>query len=146
MPERARPGAAHSLIRPVAALELLAKGLVLRFGNTQEVGDHVQGEGSRVIPDELALASLGKFIDLAVGPSVHERLVLAEALGRNQPHQQAAMCPVLGRVERGDLVTEGQFVSVLLDEVAHVVTLEWDGKTGKGPGDGVARREGRGSG
>ncbi len=74
----------------------------------------------------------------------HERLVLLEALRRDQAHQQRAVVGVLRRIERRELVVHRQLVAVLLDERADVVALERNGKPRERTGHGVARREGRG--
>ncbi len=140
--ERTRPCAAESLgFGAVAALQLLAEPLVVGLGHTKQVGDHVQREGSGVVLDELALPPCGELVDLAVGVPPHELLVLPEPLGRNQAHQHASVGLVFRRVHRQDLVAEGQFFAVLLDELADVVALEWDGEAGERTRHGVARRE-----
>ena len=105
----------------VAALELLAEPLVVGLGHAEEVGDDVQGEGTGVAPDELALPAGRELVDLAVRVPPHEVLVLLEALGRDEAHQHAPVRLVLRRVHHGELVAEGQFVAVLLDELADVV-------------------------
>ena len=64
-------------------------------------------------------------------------------LGVIKPHQETAVGLVLGRVHDRDLVAERKLVAVLIDQVAHVVADEGDGKAGKRTGDRVARREGR---
>ena len=144
MAHGARPGAPQRLLAlATSALELLAEPLVVLLGHAQQVGDHIEREGTGEVPDELTLAALDELVDLAVGMTPHEVLVLAEPLRRDQPHQQPAVSLVLRRVHGGQLVAEGKLVAVLLNEVADVVALERDGKAREGAGHRVARRERR---
>ena len=97
---------------------------VVGLGHTLEVGDDEQREGTGVLADELALALVEELTELPVAELPHELFVLAQALRRDQSHEQAAMGGVSGRVERWELVAEGQLVAVLVDDVADVVALE----------------------
>ena len=97
---------------------------VVGLGHALQVGDHQQREGAGVLADELALAFVEEFTELPVAELPHELFVLAQALRRDQSHEQAAMGGVSGRVERWELVAEGQLVAVLVDDVADVVALE----------------------
>ena len=93
---------------PPAPLELLPEPLVVLFGDPEEIGDDVERERAGEVPDELALPPLDELVDLAVGVPPHEVLVLAEALRRDQAHQEPPVRLVLGRVHGQDLVAEGQ--------------------------------------
>ena len=68
MTERIRLGAAdpRCFLAP-AALQHLTKPLVIRFRNSQQIRDHVQGEGCGEVPDELARPAGYELVDLAVG-------------------------------------------------------------------------------
>ena len=137
------PGAPEPLcVLAVPTLQLVAEPLVVLLGHAEQVGDDVESERSGEVADELALAALDELVDLAVGVPPHEVFVLAQPLRRDQPHQQPAVRLVPGVVHDGDLVAEGQLVTVLFDEVADVVALERHGEARERPGDGVARREG----
>ena len=50
--------------------------------------------------------SRDELVDLAVGEPPHELLVLLQPLRRDQPHEQAPVLRVLGRVHGGHLVAE----------------------------------------
>ena len=63
----------------------------------------------------------------------HSVLVLLEALGCDQPHQERAVVGVGRRVQRRQLVAERNLVAVFDDQVGDVITLERDGKAGNGP-------------
>ena len=124
--------------------QLGSKHLVILLGHPEQIRDHQHCERARELADELAAAIGDEFVDLAVGEPPDELLVLAEALRRDQPHQQRAMRRVHGRVEGRELVAHRELVAVSLDERAHVVTGEGHREAGEGPGHGVARGEGRG--
>ena len=123
-----------------AGLELAVVGL----GHALQVGDDEEREGAGVLADELALTFVEELVQLPVAEPPHELLVLAEALRRDEPHQQTAMGGVHGRIERWQLVAERQLVAVLVDDPADIVTLEGHCELHEGAGDGVARRVGRG--
>ena len=121
--------------------ELGPEHLVIGFGHAEQIGDHEQRERARELADELAFAVGDELVDLAIGEPPHERFVLAQALRRDQAHQQRAVRGVHRRVERRQLVAERQLVAVLVDERAHVVADEGDGEPGERSGHRVARRE-----
>ena len=125
--------AVGALGRLVVALELLAELLVLVFGNAEQVCDDEEGEGPRVVADELALAPAEELVDLAIGELPHELLVLLETLGRDQPPQQCPVGGVLRGIEGGQLIAEYEPVAVLLDDLADVVALERNRPLGEGP-------------
>ena len=97
---------------------------MVTLGNAEQVGDDEHGERLAVVVDELALAAVDELVDLAVGEPPDEVLVLAQALRRDQSHEQPAVRGVHRRVEREHLVAHRQRVAVLLDERVDVVTLE----------------------
>jgi hypothetical protein len=86
---------------------------------------------SSELGDELAPAVVDELVELPLGESPHEVLVLTQALRCDEPHQQAALIGVLGRVHARQLVTERKDVAVLLDQLADVVTFERHRKAGK---------------
>ena len=91
--------------------------------------------------------SVDELVDLAVGESPHELLVLLQPLGRELAHDQVPVIAVDGRIHRGELVAERQFVAVLVDQLAHVVVaVQRNGKSRERPRHRVARREGVGVG
>ena len=140
--ERLVAGAAHGpglFARP--GTEPLAKQFVVALRYAEQVGDDEHGKRLAVPADELAVAAVDELVDLAVGEPPHELLVLAQALRRDQAHQQRAVRGVDRRVEREQLIAHRQLVAVLLDERADVVALERHGETGERPGRRVARRE-----
>ncbi len=115
------------------ALELFAEGGAIILGYPEQVGDDQQCERSRELGDELALAVVDELVDLAIGEAPHEVLVLPQPLGRDEAHEEASVLGVLGRVHARQLVAEGQFVAVLLDQIADVVAFEGDREAGEGP-------------
>ena len=121
--------------------ELLEELRVVLLGHAEQVGDDQHGVGLGVLADELALAPGVEPVDLVVGQSPQGLLVLLEALRRDQPHQQPALGGVLGRVERRELIAEGEVVAVGLDDLGDVVALERHGELGEGPDGRVAVRE-----
>jgi hypothetical protein len=130
----------------VRALELFAEGRAVVFGYPEQIGDDQQRERAGELGDELALAVVDQLTELAIGESPHEVLVLTQALRRDETHEEASVLGVLGRVHARKLVAEGQFVAVLLDQVADVVPFERDRKTGERPCCLGGRREPRGVG
>ena len=72
-------------------------------------------------------------VERLVGEHPHGVLVLLEALGGDQPHQQRAVVGVGRRIEGGQLVAERQLVAMLLDQLGDVVTLE---RAPESPGNG----------
>ena len=126
----------------VVALELLAELRPVLVGNPEQVRDDEQRKEVRVLVDELALAAVDELVDLAIRQSPHGLLVLLEPLRRDQPHQQAPLRGVPRRIERRQLIAERKHVAVLLDDPAHVVTLERDGERREWARHRVARREG----
>ena len=113
--ERLVAGAAHGaglVARPGA--EPLAEQLVVALRHAEQVGDGEHGERLAVPADELAVAAGDELVDLAIGEPPHEVLVLAEALRRDQAHEQRAVRGVDRRVEREQLVAHRQLVAVLL--------------------------------
>ncbi len=122
--------------------ELLEELRVVLLGHAREVGDDQHGVGLGVLTDELALAPGVEPVDLVVGQPPQGRLVLLEPLRRDQPHQEAPLGGVLGGVEGGELVAEGEAVPVGLDDLGDVVALKRDGELGEGPDGRVAVREG----
>ncbi len=67
---------------------------MVRFGDTEQVGDHEQRERARELADELARAVGDELVELTIGEPPHERLVLAQALRRDQAHEQRPMIGV----------------------------------------------------
>ena len=62
--------------------------------------------------------------------------------GRDQAHQQRALARVLRRVHGDEVLVHRELVPVVVDDAAHVVTLERHREDGERPDDRVARREG----
>ena len=91
--------------------------------------------------DELALARGEELVEDVVGELPHRVLVLLEALGGDQPHQQCAVIGVRRRVEGRQLVAERNLVAMLLDQVGDIVTLERYGEPGERSGHRDAGRE-----
>ncbi len=141
--QRVALGAAAHRARPAArpGTEPLAEQLVIALRDAEQVGDDEHGEGLAVPADELATAAVDELVDLAVGEAPHELLVLAEALRRDQAHEQCPMRGVDRRVERDQLVAHRELAPVLLDERVDVVALERDGEAGERSRGRVARRE-----
>src|SRR5262249_25172613 len=69
--------------------ELSSELRVIGLRHALEVGDDQEGEGAGVLADELALGLGEELVELTVGESPHELLVLAEPPGRQEPHQQS---------------------------------------------------------
>jgi hypothetical protein len=136
-------GAPDGMVGAGVPLEHLREQLVIRLRNSEQVGDHQHGERVGEPADELAASAPVELVDLAVGEAPHELLVLAEALGRDQPHQEGAVIGVPGRIERDDLISHRELVTVLLDQPAHIVALEGNRESGKRSGHRIARRERR---
>ena len=80
-------------------------------------------------------------VEDVVGELPHRVLVLLEALGRDQPHQQCAVIGVRRRVEGRQLVAERDFIAMLLDQVGDIVALERNGEPGERAGHRDTRRE-----
>jgi hypothetical protein len=122
--------------------ELLAQQRMVGFGHAEKISDHEQRERLRKRTDELAVAGGEELVELAVAQPPHEVFVLLEALRCDQPQQQTAVCCVLRRVERGELVTERQFIAVRVDHVGDVVALDRHRELHERTAHRVARREG----
>ena len=60
--------------------EALPEPLVVGLGDAQQVGDREHGEGLRVGADELAAPVGDELVELLIGETPHERLVVLEAL------------------------------------------------------------------
>jgi hypothetical protein len=73
---------------------------VIALRHAEQVGDDQHGERLAVPADELASATVDELVDLAVGEAPHELLVLAQALRRDQAHEQRTVRGVDRRVER----------------------------------------------
>ena len=71
----------------------------VRLGHALQVSDDEEREGAGVLADELALSFVEKLVHLAVGQAPHELLVLAQALGCDEPHEQPPVGGVHRRVE-----------------------------------------------
>ena len=127
----------------VVVRQLLKELLMILVGHAKEVGDNEHGVGLGVLADELTCASVVEPVDLVVGQLQKGRLVFLQALGCDQPHQEAPLGRVFGRVERGQLVAEGKLVPVGLDDLGDIVSFERDGELGEGPDRRNAGREGR---
>ncbi len=121
--------------------QLLTEQLVVVFRHSEEIGDDQHRERLRVVGDELARTATHELGELLVGEAPHELLVLLQALGRDQTHEEGAMRGVLGRVERGELVGERELVAVRVDLRGDVVARQWYREAGERSGHRVARRE-----
>jgi len=129
VPQGVVAGAADAGIRsPEHRGELIA----VLLGYAKQIGDDEQAERRGELADELAAAAGQEGIEDAVGELPHERLVLLEALRRDQPHQQRAMVGVSWRVKRDDLVAHRDGVAMRCDQFADIVALERDGEAGEG--------------
>ena len=105
-------------------MQLLEELLVVGLGHAEEVGDDQQRVRAGELADELA-PPVGRNRSIWRSASTtHELLVLLQPLRGDQPHQQAALGGVLGWVEGGQLVAEGQPVPVGLDDPGDVVALQ----------------------
>ena len=111
--------------------ESLAEALVVGFGDSEDIGDGEHGEGLAVRADELATTRADELVDLAVGQAPHERLVLLQALRREQAHHQRALLGVHRRVHGDHVLVHRELVAVAVDDPPDVVALEGDGKRGK---------------
>ena len=60
-------------------------------------------------------------------------LVVLQAFGRDQPHEQSPLAGVVGRVHGHHVLVHGQLVPVAVDDVAHVVALQRHRKVANGP-------------
>ena len=123
-------------------MSLLEELRVVLLGHAEQIGDDQHGVGLGVLADELALAPVVEAVDLVVGQPPQGRLVLLQALGGDQPHQEPSLGGVLGGVEGGELVAEGKLVPVGLDDLGDVVALQRNGELGEGPDGRDAGREG----
>ena len=127
--------------RAAVQAEALPEPLVVGLGHPEEVGDRQHGERLRVGADELAATVGDELVELLIGETPHERLVLLQPLRRDEAHQQAPLARVLGRVHGDEVLVHRELVAVAFDDVAHVVAFQRHGEDGEGPDDGVARRE-----
>lgn len=110
--------------------------------HTEQVGDHQQRERTGKSLDELPVPRRQEVVEHLIGEHPHGVLVLFEALGGDQPHQQRAVIRVGRRVQRRQLVAERQLVTVLLDQLGDVgLTLQRHRKAGKRAGHRDARGE-----
>ena len=80
----------------------------------EQIGDDEQREGLRERADELAPAVGHELVELLVGQPPHERLVVLQALGRDQPHQKGSLPGVVGRVHRHHVLVHGDLGAMLL--------------------------------
>src|SRR3954468_12676948 len=103
-----------------AETESLAEPLVLRLRNSEEVGDDEQREGLRVGRDELAPTEGKQLVELLVGQAPHEVLVLAEALRRDEAHQQRPLARVVRRIHRDHVLVHREVVAMGVDDLADV--------------------------
>ena len=78
--------------------------------DTHQIGDHQQGERPGETFDELALVALEVGVEHLVGELPHRVLVLLEALGGDQAHQQRAVIGVGGRIQGGQLIRNPDFI------------------------------------
>jgi hypothetical protein len=133
-------GVAHRAAVCAARQPLEKLGAIL-VRHTQQVGDDSQGEGTGEALDELALARSQEVVEDVVGELPHRVLVLFEALGCDQPHQQCTVVGVRRRVESRQLVAERDLVTMLHDQVGDVVAFERHWKTWERSGHRDAGRE-----
>ena len=134
--------AGADLARGPAQPEALPEALVVLLGHAEQVGHHQHGERLGVGGDELAPAVAEELVKLLVGQSPHERLVVLQPLGGDQPHQQAPLPGVVGGVHGDHVLVHRQLVPVAIDDGADVVALQGDREGGERADDRVARREG----
>ena len=102
-------------------VERLEKLGVITFGHAEDVGDSDRGERRGVVAHELAASLFEERVHLAVGQAEQELLTVLEAPRGQKPRQQVSMVPVLGRIERNDVVAERKSVAVLLDQIGNVI-------------------------
>ena len=141
MGQRFLAGAADAATRVFA--DAFDELVAILHGYAQQVGDHQQRERAGEALDELAVPGRQELVERLVGERPHGVLVLLEALGGDQPHQQGAVVGVGRRIERGQLVAERQLVAVLLDQLGDVTvspTFEAHRKAGEWSGHRDARR------
>ena len=84
-------GRVADLADGLAQAEALAEALVVLLGHAEHVGDHEHGEGLRVGADELAAPVGDELVELLVGEAPHERLVVLEPPGGEQPHEDGPL-------------------------------------------------------
>ena len=140
MRQRFLAGAADAATRVLA--DALDELVAIFHRHAQQVGDHQQRERAGEALDEFAVPGRQEVVERLVGERPHGVLVLLEALGGDQPHQQGAVVGVGRRVEGGQLVAERQLVAVLLDQLGDVTvapTFEAHRKAGKRTGHRDAR-------
>jgi len=117
---------------------------VVGLGHPEKIGDDEHREGLRERVDELALIGADELVELLISQPPHERLVVLEPLGRDQPHEQRALTGVHRRVHRDHVLVHREPIAIAIDDVADVVTLERDREGRVRSNHRVARREGRG--
>jgi hypothetical protein len=100
-----------------------AERLVILARHAEQVGDHEQRERLGVRVAELDLAAVAELVDQRVGELPHERLVLLEAVRREQAREQCAVARVLGRIEREELARERDLVAAVRDDVGDRLAL-----------------------
>jgi hypothetical protein len=115
---------------------------VILLRDAEEVDDDQRREGLAVLAERLELALVDELVDLPVGEPLHERLVLAHAPRREQPHDEPSVVLMRRRVLGHHVLAQRQLAAVLRDELVDVVTLRRDREPREGSRDGVARREG----
>ena len=141
MRQRFLAGAPDAATRVVT--DALDELVAIFHGDAQQVGDDQQREGAGEALDPVTLAGRQELVEHLVGEHPHGVLVLLEALGGDQPHQQGAVVGVGRRVEGGQLVAERQLVAMLLDQLGDVrvpQTFEGYRKAGERAGHRNARR------
>ena len=124
-----------------AETESLAEPPVVGLGHAEQIGNDQHRERLRVRADELAATVCDELVELFVGQAPHEGFVVLEPPRRDQPHEQRAFLRVHRRVHRHHVLVHRELVAVPVDDVAHVVALEWDGKRDERTDHRVARRE-----
>jgi hypothetical protein len=110
-----------------------AERLVILARHAEQVGDYEQRERLGVRVAELDLAAVAELVDQRVGELPHERLVLLEAVRREQTREQCAVARVLGRIEREELARERDLVAAVRDDVGDRLALGGSGSGTNGP-------------
>ena len=130
------------LTRRHAQAESIAEPLMVFVGHPEEVRHDEHGEGLRIGADELAAAAGGdELVELLVGESPHELLVVLEPFRGDQTHQQRPLAGVRRWVHGHHVLVHRQLVSVAIDDLADIVARERHRESCERPNHRVARRE-----